>query len=298
MAFYRRLGLVACMSTVIGVSAVSAQSSRFTLQVEAMDRLAPAQDLVTQLKSSGLDAYYLESRVAGKGLVYRVRVGRYADPSAAQQSGEQLRRARVIRDYYVARYEDGTMPSAARPEARSVSTEAAASEMVRLAAPAYAEGAAQASAPAAAPAVNTGNGTVALEVPFERDDIGAGCFHIDTGSVVTGITSVGVFTAQDHAAPVVIPFPGLDSRLKFEAGVSQTWDAPEGITRAELFKLDLNRAKHQREFRVRESSPVASGISKGRRVVFPPLLSSGEYLILARTTNDREPCVLLPISVR
>lgn len=103
-----RLLFVVFSLIVIGLTVSSAQSKKFTLQVESLDSQAPALALIKQLKSSGVDAYYLKSNIPGKGIFYRIRVGSFADASTAQELGEKLRRAQLIKDYFVARYEGST----------------------------------------------------------------------------------------------------------------------------------------------------------------------------------------------
>jgi hypothetical protein len=100
----QRLFLVSLLC-LFGLSAAEAQASKYTLQVEALDNPNPALKLVQKLKASGVDAYYLKSAVPGKGLYYRVRVGNFADTTAARRRGEQLCRAGLIRTYYVVPYE-------------------------------------------------------------------------------------------------------------------------------------------------------------------------------------------------
>jgi len=102
-----RLFLISCAATGF------AQSKLFTLQVRSLDTPEPALALVKQLQAVGLDAYCLQSSVPGKGVMYRVRVGRFSTAMTAQSSGEKLRRTQTITTYYVSAYEmPAPLPSA------------------------------------------------------------------------------------------------------------------------------------------------------------------------------------------
>jgi hypothetical protein len=83
------------------------------------------------LRSSNVDAYYLKATVPGKGELYRVRAGRFATRSQARELGEKLRRAGLIRDHFVARYEDSSSSPIAgtsqTPSSQTASSATAAS---------------------------------------------------------------------------------------------------------------------------------------------------------------------------
>lgn len=94
-----------CLFLMTCVATSFAQSKLFTLQVRALDTPEPALAMVKQLQAIGLDAYCLQSSVPGKGVMYRVRVGRFSTAMAARSSGEKLRRTQTITTYYVSAYE-------------------------------------------------------------------------------------------------------------------------------------------------------------------------------------------------
>jgi hypothetical protein len=96
----------------------AAQSRSFTLQVEALHSQAAALALVNQLSAAGAAAYYLQATIPGQGTLYRVRTGRFAAQAQAKAHGEMLRRAGIITDYFIARYE--APPS--QPETANSST--------------------------------------------------------------------------------------------------------------------------------------------------------------------------------
>ncbi len=111
---------------VIGLLNSVAQNKNFTLQIEAVDHQATALLRIKQLKASGVDAYYLQSLVPGKGTLHRVRVGSFADLNAAKESGEALLRSRLIKEYFITRHEGGsqaTMPSGATADSSLIKSD-------------------------------------------------------------------------------------------------------------------------------------------------------------------------------
>lgn len=93
------------------LSPASAQSARFTIQIEAAPTQAEAEEKVAQLKARGLEAYWLKSDVPGTGVRYRVRIGRFATKPAALEYGEQLRRQGIALEFFVSRYEPPPAPA-------------------------------------------------------------------------------------------------------------------------------------------------------------------------------------------
>lgn len=313
---------------LLSLSAAQAQTVRYTLQVEALDNLHPALDLVQELRAAGVDAYYLRSDVAGKGLFYRVRVGNFPDTASAHRRGEQLCRSRLIREYYVTTYEGGTYHIAPpptyhhshsprlAPKAVQV-TEVVTEEEVRVyegksvvvssQAPSYHHHHAaptkkevvviqpvrprQVVVPRGG--VITGVGDVPIRVPFENDDLGGSCFFMANGSVMTAATSMGVFTARDEVYGAIIPFAGVESHFKMRAGIRQSWTPPPGVKAADLMRMDINPAGY-REFQA-ASSPIRTFEINAGKIVFEGL-HPGEYMIRARTYANK--CVFLPMSVR
>lgn len=321
MTYYTQRFLLVSLLLLIGASASLAQAGKFTLQVEATNNLTPAVELVQQLKSSGVDAYYLKSEVPGKGLFYRVRVGNFTDQTAAQEKGEQLRRAQLIKDYYVARYEGGAYQNTATPtplaanrtlianlttkEFEANDPTEADDETVVDSTPNPTQKKPSKSRPVHPPVrprhvtvirqggVITGVGDVPIKVPFENDDIMGSCYLMPNGSVMTAATSMGVFTARDQVLGAIIPYAGTEAKLKFKAGVEQGWTPPHGVIAADLMKMDVNPAGY-REFQA-ASDPLKSFGITGGKIMFHAL-RPGEYMIRGRTGNGK--CVFLPLSVR
>ncbi len=76
----------------------------YTLQVAAFTKPEYAERYVADLKSHGLEAYWMKAR--GKNRIwYQVRVSHFPDKEAARSYGELLKSQGIIDDFYVANYE-------------------------------------------------------------------------------------------------------------------------------------------------------------------------------------------------
>lgn len=129
-------------------------------------------------------------------------------------------------------------------------------------------------------------------VPFEKDDLGSN-FHIENGSVLTAITSMGSFTARDTAIRAVIPYYG-EATLKFTSGLVQEWTPPNGITLVEILKMHRDPKTGLREFYSDEPSIYSFSTSGGQ--IKMPSLPIDEYMIRGRYKNGNY--LYLPLSVR
>ncbi|HYE75625.1 MAG TPA: SPOR domain-containing protein, partial [Blastocatellia bacterium] len=264
----------------------------------------------------------LKSEVPGKGIFYRVRVGSFADQTTAQQKGEQLQHAQLIKSYYVTLYEGSSYQPISAPIALSPNGSTHSKLATNLLAiteeeedeaedaevepaldqppPATQKKGAQrrAKRPIVRRIINqtgvvTGVGNVPIQVPFEQDDIGEGCFFMSTGSSVTSINSFGVFTKRDQVMGAVIPYAGTEANLKFKAGDEQGWTPPRGVISADVIRMRVNPAGY-REFHAVEP-PINSFQNIGGKIMFRAL-PQGEYMIRGRLGNGK--CVFLPLSVR
>jgi hypothetical protein len=83
----------------------TAQSNRFTVQLEAAASVDAAQEKVKGLKAQGLDAYIVKSQVPGKGTFYRVRVGSFANQAEARKYGADLQKQGIVSEFFIAPYE-------------------------------------------------------------------------------------------------------------------------------------------------------------------------------------------------
>ncbi|NBO63777.1 MAG: hypothetical protein EBU88_02800 [Acidobacteria bacterium] len=84
---------------------VSAQGRLFAIQLEAFTSQEPAAKRMKELQAEGIDAYLVRSEVPGKGVFYRVRVGRFSTSIAARRLGEDLRGRQLTADFFVASWE-------------------------------------------------------------------------------------------------------------------------------------------------------------------------------------------------
>lgn len=71
-----------------------AQKGELTIQVAALKDAQAAQRIVANLKKDGYPAYLSKRAIAGKGLWFRVRVGRYPDDKQAAADMARLTRDR------------------------------------------------------------------------------------------------------------------------------------------------------------------------------------------------------------
>jgi CHAT domain-containing protein/tetratricopeptide (TPR) repeat protein len=83
----------------------AAQTTAYTLQLEATPALETAQETVKRLWTQGVDAYIIKSSVKGKGTFFRVRVGKFPSLAEANKYGADLQEKKSANDLFVARYE-------------------------------------------------------------------------------------------------------------------------------------------------------------------------------------------------
>jgi hypothetical protein len=102
---FTRVSLLCLVISLAAALAVSAQGSRYTIQIAAASTQEEAEARVSQLKAQGVEAYWVRSHVPGKGLLYRVRTGRFPTRAAAREYGERLRQKGIAPDFFVADYE-------------------------------------------------------------------------------------------------------------------------------------------------------------------------------------------------
>lgn len=67
---------------------------QFTIQIAAVKNANRAQGLVAELRKKGYQAYHTYAEVAGKGKIYRIRVGGYKNKSAANKILAKLKSAK------------------------------------------------------------------------------------------------------------------------------------------------------------------------------------------------------------
>jgi hypothetical protein len=87
-------------------------TGRFTIQVAAYLKEEHASRYAKELKRSGLDVYWTESRGDRKKW-YQVRISRFKDKAAARAYGDTLKAKGLIEDYYIANYRPASKSPAA-----------------------------------------------------------------------------------------------------------------------------------------------------------------------------------------
>lgn len=112
----KRVRIILCGSLWLLLSVTVSAQRPFTTQIAALSSQNEAEEKVRELKSQGLDAYWIKSNVPGAGVRYRIRIGRFSTRAAAQSQGEKLRRSGLIENYFIAEYE--APPRAAQPPAQ------------------------------------------------------------------------------------------------------------------------------------------------------------------------------------
>ncbi|HKX32038.1 MAG TPA: YCF48-related protein [Blastocatellia bacterium] len=99
---------------------LQAQESKQTIQIASTPSKGEALALVGQLKSKGVEAYWIKAEVPGKGVRYRVRIGRFNSSAEARAQAERVRERGVIKDFIITGYES--------PSGSTVSTGASSKE--------------------------------------------------------------------------------------------------------------------------------------------------------------------------
>src|SRR5262245_7316823 len=102
------------------------QGNSYTVQLESDPELERAQESIERLRTNGVDAYIIKSKVKSKGTFFRVRSGNFPTEAEAQNYGAGLQEKGVAEQFYVARYkppqEDlmGPAPAIAQVETKPV----------------------------------------------------------------------------------------------------------------------------------------------------------------------------------
>ncbi len=119
--------LLISLSLLLALSLpVLSQSGQFTVQIDSMVNQDGAEAKVSNLKSQGLNAYWLKSVVPGQGMRYRVRIGRFPSRAAAISYGTRLKQQGMFDDFYAALWEGNTSPFGTVAEAKPKSVPAPA----------------------------------------------------------------------------------------------------------------------------------------------------------------------------
>ncbi|HMV86764.1 MAG TPA: YCF48-related protein [Blastocatellia bacterium] len=107
-----------------------AQSRGFAIQISSATTEAEAQATISELKSKGVEAYLVKSEVVGKGMRYRVRVGKFPTLQQAKVAGDHLVSEKTILEFAVMVYDPPATATAQR-ESKKKTVVAAEAESPR-----------------------------------------------------------------------------------------------------------------------------------------------------------------------
>lgn len=94
----------------------AAQNRSFTIQTASMPTETEARAELAKLAAAGLAAHFVKANVPGKGVRYRIRVGRFNSMAEAQTRAEQAVKSGKFSEFIVTVYEPPTETVTARRE--------------------------------------------------------------------------------------------------------------------------------------------------------------------------------------
>ena len=95
------------------------QARSFAIQVASTVSEDTASATIKELKEKGIEAYLVKSEVPGKGMRYRVRVGKFPNQQAAKSNGEKLTASGFIQEFAVMTYEPPVSAAVVRNESKA-----------------------------------------------------------------------------------------------------------------------------------------------------------------------------------
>src|SRR5262245_61219489 len=94
--------ITSCLFTISFSTLIAlAQLRGFTIQVASSSSEPEARASVAELRKKGLEAYWVKASVPGKGVRYRVRIGRYDNQAEARANGEKFIGKGIIKEFIV-----------------------------------------------------------------------------------------------------------------------------------------------------------------------------------------------------
>jgi cell division septation protein DedD len=106
---------------IVAISGIAfAQQSFYAIHISSHRQQAKADTEVQNLKAQGLDAFARYEKVEGKGMWYRIYVGKYASKQEAAYDMNRLRRMKVSK-YFAIRKISGEQPATAATGAAAAS---------------------------------------------------------------------------------------------------------------------------------------------------------------------------------
>lgn len=120
------------LASLLLSSGLQAQNRLYTVQIASEPSEAQARAIIADLKTKGIEAYLVKAEVPGKGMRYRVRIGKFWSQAEAKKVADRALGQNLIKEFIVAPYEapPPVEMAAARPEtkAKPAATEVARAE--------------------------------------------------------------------------------------------------------------------------------------------------------------------------
>jgi hypothetical protein len=179
-------------------SAALAQVRQFVVQLEALSNQEAALRRVSELRSGGVDAYLVRSEVPGKGILYRVRVGRFPTSAEARRRGQELQSRSLAESFFVTTWEPPVDNRAGTKPAASPVDNIASSPVTRK-------------PPIDPPAVDT---------PITERVINASSGNASSGDSSTGTTAATPPAPSSSSSPVAPVVSGVSKPMPAEKPAS------------------------------------------------------------------------------
>jgi len=126
MGHAKPISLVLAFAVLFGGwrAPLMAQARAYAVQVAALQSQESAEALVNGLRARGLEAYWVKANIPGQGVLYRVRLGKFASLNQARAYAEQLQKSGLIDQYSTPTYDLPTkvvtgLPQPVMADARS-----------------------------------------------------------------------------------------------------------------------------------------------------------------------------------
>lgn len=82
------------------------QAKNYAIQIAAVENQTEAETIVANLKTKGLDGYWVMAEIAGLGTRYRIRIGQFKTNTEARTIAEKYRKRGLIADFFIATWEE------------------------------------------------------------------------------------------------------------------------------------------------------------------------------------------------
>ncbi|MCG3159938.1 MAG: Ycf48-like protein [Acidobacteria bacterium] len=106
------------LAIAFSVSSAWAQNRGFTIQVASPTSEAEARSVIADLQAKGVEAYWVKAEVPGKGVRYRVRIGRFKSQAEAKVMADRILGRGAIKEFLVTPYDAPPSDSVARAESK------------------------------------------------------------------------------------------------------------------------------------------------------------------------------------